>query len=352
MRIVLLDELTEEMKLARDVIDADTGRVLLGIGGMNLPRHMERLQSNGIDYIYVQDDIATDIELPPLLREELRLRADGALAEIYAKLQLDQHPEYSSIMQTVRELLGEVLNIREILINVYELRQNGGNFIAHSVNVAVLSLLLGRTLGYDDDRLRKLGMGALLHDIGITRLPQAFQEKRGVLTESEQLVYQQHAVLGYTLVKENWAVPSLARGVILSHHERGDGSGYPRRLLQGDIHEFSRIVGLADWLEELTGGHPHAQKKSVQEAMEMLKIQGPAWFDAELVNILTSRIPPFQTGTTVCLDDGRRAVVVSQNKGFPTRPVIRIFQARNGQRIFPAEEINLLEANHLFVHAL
>ena len=101
MRIVLLDELTEEMKLARDVIDADTGRVLLGIGGMNLPRHMERLQSNGIDYIYVQDDIATDIELPTLLREELRLRADGALAEIYAKLQLDQHPEYSSIMQTV-----------------------------------------------------------------------------------------------------------------------------------------------------------------------------------------------------------------------------------------------------------
>lgn len=349
MRIVSLGELTDEMKLAREIIDPDTGRVLLGIGGMNLPRYAERLHSIGIAYVYIQDAAGKDIEIPLNLRLELRAVAEESLAEIYAKLQLDQHPEYTGILQTVRDLLDEVLNIGEFLINVYALREDGGDFIGHSVNVAVLSLLLGQLQGYGNEQQRRLGMGALLHDIGITLLPDELQARRGSLTEPEQLLYQQHTVLGYNLVKENWAVASLTRSIILSHHERGDGSGYPRRLLQGDIHEFSRIVGLVDWLEEMTGGHPLSQGKNLQEAIEMLKIQGPAWYGEELVNELICHIPVFQTGTTVCLQDGRKAVVIAQNPGFPTRPIIRIFQAPDGRRINPGTELDLLEANNIFI---
>lgn len=350
LRIVMLDELTEQMKLAREIMDPDSDRVLLGIGTVNLPRYAGRLQSNGVNYVYVQDDIGADLKLPAMMREELRAEADGALADIYAKLQMDQHPEYSSIMPTVKDLIDEVMNIEAFLIHVYELRQGGGNFIGHSVNVAVLSLLAGQVFGCNEEKLRKLGMGALLHDIGIAALPKALQTKREGLNAAEQLVYQQHTVLGYNMVKEHWAVASLARGVILSHHERGDGSGYPHRLLQGDIHDFTRIVGLVDWFEELTGGHPFSQKLSVQEAVEMLKTNGPSWYGADLTDILVSRLPVYQTGTTIRLSDGRRAVVISQNKGFPTRPLIRVFQARDGTRISPGEEIDLLEANHLFIN--
>ena len=349
MRIVTLDELTEEMKLAREIIDPDTGRVLLGAGGMNLPKYAERLQKSGVGYVCIQDDVAPDVELPPTLRAELRVMADGSLKEIFDKLQLDQHPEYSLILRTVRDLLDEVMNIRAFLINVYELRQEGGTFIGHSVNVAVLSLLVGQSLGYGEDMLRKLGMGALLHDIGISKLPQELRDWRGSLTAEAQLEYQQHTVLGYNLVKESWAVAPLARGIILSHHEHGDGSGYPQRLLQGDIHEFSRIVGLVDWFEELTGGHPLSQKKSVREAVDMLQACGPAWYGAGLVNIFVDRIPIFQTGTTVHLSDGRRAVVISQNKGFPARPVVRVFMDQDGTRIIPGKEVNLLEVRHVFV---
>lgn len=352
MRIVTLDELTDDMKLARDIIDPDTGRVLLGQGAASLPRFAARLQGSGIGYVYVRDNVAVGLELKPGLNEALRAEADRALRAIFEKLQLEQQPEYSTILWIVRDLLNEVLNIDEFVVNVHELRSHGGNFIGHSVNVAVLSLLLGQSLGLGHERLRQLGMGALLHDIGVTLLPPALRDRRGILTEPEQLVYQQHVVLGYNLVKESWDVAALARTVILSHHERSDGSGYPRRLLQGDIHEFARIAGLADCFEELTGGHPLSPKLSVQEAVEMIKIQGPSWYGGELVEFLISRIPIYQTGTTVSLADGRKAVVIAQNRGFPTRPVIRVFQAGDGSRIVPGEEVDLLETNHLFIHAL
>ena len=349
VRIVMIDELTNEMKLAREIIDPETGRVLLGAGGTNLQKYAERLRNIGASYVYVQDTVAEDIELPVTVCEELRARADAALAEVYGKLQMDQHPEYMPLMCMVKELLDEVLGIKEFLINVYELRFGGGDFIGHSVNVALLSLLLGHGLGYDEEKLKKLGMGALLHDIGVAVLPKALQEKRGSLTEEEQHLYQQHPVLGYHLVKNNWEVSALSRGVILSHHERSDGTGYPRRLLKGDIHEFSRIVGLVDCFEELTGGHPLSQQMNIQETVEFLNIHGPEWFDGELTVSFISRIPIYQTGTTVSLNDGRRAVVISQNKGFPTRPVIRVFQDQKGKQINPGMEINLLEANHIFV---
>ena len=345
----MIDELTNEMKLAREIIDPENGRVFLGAGCANLPKYADRLRNIGATHLYVQDAVAADVELPETVCEELRSRADRALAEVYTKLQLEQRPEYLPLMRMVKELLDDVLNIREYLVNVYELRCGGGDFIGHSVNVALLSLLLGQLLCYDDEKLRKLGMGALLHDIGVAVLPEAVREKRGVFNEEEKLLFQQHPVLGYHLVKDHWEVSALSRGVILSHHERSDGSGYPRRLLKGDIHEFSRIVGLVDCFEELTGGHPFSEKMNIQEAVEMLSVQGPLWFDAEMVEMFISRIPIYQTGTTVCLNDGRRAVVVSHNRGFPTRPIVRVFQDSTGCRISPGVEINLLEANHIFV---
>lgn len=349
MRIVTIEELTNEMKLAKEIIDAETGRVLLGVGGTNLQKYAERFRHIGASHIWVQDDVAADVELAPGICEEIRIRAERALAEVFEKLQMEKNPEYMPLLRMVKELLDAVLCNKEYLVNVYELRNNGGDFIGHSVNVAVLALVLGQELLYDNEKLRRLGAGALLHDIGIAVLPKKMRETHGVFNDEEKLIYRQHPVLGYHLVKDSWEVAALSRGVILSHHERADGSGFPQHLLKGDIHEFSRIVGLVDCFEELTGGHPFSQKMSVQESVELLAVQGAAWFEAELVELFISRIPIYQTGATVALNDGRLAVVISQNRGFPTRPVIRVFQDKIGGRISPGLEINLLEANHVFL---
>jgi HD-GYP domain-containing protein (c-di-GMP phosphodiesterase class II) len=349
LRIVTIDELTDEMVLAREIIDCETGRVLLGKGSTSLQHYNLRLRNLGIKWLYVDDSVSADIEIVPAAREEISTQAAATLQEIFTTLHLDRHPEYMAMMQLTQELIRTILANREVLINVYELRSRGGDFFGHSVNVAFMSLLIGQSLQYEESKLRTLGVGALLHDIGVVGLPADLLKWRREFTLDEKLLYEQHPVLGYHSVKDSWEISPLARGIILSHHERSDGSGYPRRLLRGDIHEFSRIVGLADCFEELAGGHPLSQEMHIQEAVELLLAESANWFETELVRAFTNRIPLCPTGSTVQLNDGRSAVVVSQNKGFPTRPIVRVFRDADGNVVTPATDIDLLTHNHLLI---
>ena len=349
MRIVAVEELTADMELVREVLDPDTGRILLMKGARGLVHHADRLRGIGIHYLYVKDDIAGDVEIPAAIAEETRICAEQALDRIYEKCELDQRPDYQQIKQTVRILIGKILDNPDMLVNVYEMQCCGGDFLSHSVNVAFLSLLMGSRLEYDDEKMQKLGMGALLHDLGVAGMPSSLLKNREEFTVEEKLLYEQHAVIGYYRVKDSWEISPLSRGVLLCHHERSDGSGYPRRLLKGDIHEFSRIVGLVDCLEELAGGHPFSRRLSIQEALEILNSKAGDWFDRELVKLFVDCIPACPTGTTVLLNDGRKAVVVAQNKGFPLRPVVRIFEDAAGKRVAPGQEVDLLQANYLVI---
>ncbi len=349
MRIVSVDDLTEEMILAREIVDPENGRVLLGSGAAGLPRHSQRLRGIGVYYAYVEDPLSVGIAIPAAISDEIRLNAEKSLDRVFEKCEMDQHPDFIAVKLAVKELIREILSKPEIMVNVYELHCNGGDFLSHSVNVAFLSLLLGNSLGYSDEKMRKLGVGALLHDIGVAGMPKSLLTNRRGLTVEEKWLYEQHPVLGYHQVKESWEISPLSRGVILCHHERSDGSGYPRRLMKGDIHEFARVVGLADCLEELSGGHPFSQHMKIQDSVELLNVKAESWFDKELVKTFASRIPLFQTGTTVRLSDGRAAVVVAQNKSFPTRPVVRVFQDTTGHRIDPGQEVDLLQTNHLVI---
>ncbi len=349
MRIVTIDEVTNDMVLAREIIDCETGRVLLGKGSTSLQQHHVRLRNSGIKWLYVDDPVCTDIEIVPAAREEISSQAETTLQQIFATLQLDRQPEYMAVMQLTQELIRNILANREILINVYELRSRGGDFFGHSVNVAFMSLLIGQSLQYEESKLRTLGIGALLHDIGVVGLPADLLKRRREFTLDEKLLYEQHPVLGYHAVKDSWEISPMARGIILSHHERSDGSGYPRRLLRGDIHEFSRIVGLADCFEELAGGHPLTREMHIQEAVELLLAESANWFETELVRAFTNRIPLCPTGSTVQLNDGRSAVVVAQNKGFPTRPIVRVVRDAAGNIVTPPTDIDLLTNNHLLI---
>lgn len=347
MRIVSLNELTVEMELDREIIDPGNGRVLLNAGVANLPQYAERLRSIGINYLYVRDALSADIVIPVTIKEAIRSSAEKALDKVYEKCEVDQQPEFLSVKNAVREIIQDVLANPDILINVYEMRWNGGDFISHSVNVAFLSLLVGRHLGYDADKMKKLGMGALLHDVGVAGMPKALLEKRGTFTLEEKLIYEQHSVIGYHRVKDSWEISSLSRGIILCHHERSDGSGYPRQLLKGYIHEFSRIVGLVDCFEELAGGHPFAQNMNIHNALEVLLVKADEWFSPDVVNSFISNIPICQVGTTVRLSNGSLALVVAQNKGFPTRPVVRLVEDSTGKRTSLQQDIDLLKNNHL-----
>jgi HD-GYP domain-containing protein (c-di-GMP phosphodiesterase class II) len=337
------------MELAREIMDPDSGRILLGVGCTKLARFSERLKKAGIEYLYVEDPVSKGIVIPKMLREELRASLENALKSVYVKFQQNEKPDFTGINNCIKDIVAEILRNKEISVNVFELRVAGGGMFGHAVNVTVLSIILGKNLYFDEDKLRKLGLGAILHDIGMARLPQTGILGKRPLTEHEKLLFQQHPLIGYHMIKDSWDVTASSKGIVLSHHERSDGTGYPRCILKGEIHEFSRIVGLVDLFDELSGGHPSSLKWPVQDTVEYLTLQSEAFFDAELVKLFVSRTPLFPTGSTLQLTDGRKAVVCSQNDGFPSRPCVRIIHSGYGTTEGNIVEIDLLHNNHIAI---
>ncbi len=140
----------------------------------------------------------------------------------------------------------------------------------HCVNVAVLSLLFGSYIGLDEKKLKELGVGAILHDIGKIKVGESILKKRGALSEKEWEVMRKHPEFGIEVL-EGKSIPESARQVILQHHERCNGTGYPRGLLSQEIHPFSKIVMVMDCFDALTTIRPYQHAFSPYEAL--LKMQ-------------------------------------------------------------------------------
>lgn len=140
----------------------------------------------------------------------------------------------------------------------------------HSRQVAALSVFLGKKLGYSPHRLRKLYTAALLHDIGKISIPTSILLKEGPLTKSEQAVVQSHPILSARILK-NFKELSHLSEIVLCHHERMDGSGYPEGRAGKDIPEESRIIAVVDVFEALTGDRPYREPLSFKEALVALE---------------------------------------------------------------------------------
>ena len=158
----------------------------------------------------------------------------------------------------------------------------------HSINVALISEMTALALHLENDRISSIALGALLHDIGKLMIPSEIIQKPGKLTEQEFFFMKQHCELGYSMVKEQ-NLPAIATDIILQHHERLDGSGYPFGLRQSQIPLHSGIVIVADTLDAMTSFRPYKKPKGIGEAIAELKRERDQ-YPLEVVTALESLI--------------------------------------------------------------
>ncbi len=139
----------------------------------------------------------------------------------------------------------------------------------HSINVALLSMIIGKSMGYGDELLWELGLGGLLHDIGKMMVPKAIIQKQGKLTPDEMTFMQQHCELGVSIVAD-CEIPENSKMIILQHHERNDGSGYPYGLTENSIHQSAQIATVADVVDAITSSRPYRAAKDFEVAYKIL----------------------------------------------------------------------------------
>lgn len=321
------------MKVARSVYDS-SGRLLLVAGITLTDNFIQRLSGMGIGSLYVEDDVFSgDVGVNEVVPQSIRMESVKLLKETYHNAENQRCIDTRTVQMTVDGLIDEILSNYGTMINFYEIRTYDDYTFDHSVDVCILSVLTGITLGYNRLKLRELGTGALLHDIGKVKVSKGVLNKPGTLTPDEWQKIRRHPEDGFNILRRHHDIPLLSAHIALQHHERLDGSGYPRRLSGEEIHEYAQLVMIADVFDALTSDRPYRKAYTVVQALDHIKSLAGKLFEKKFVAAFFSNISPFPAGTVVQLSTGEIGQVVKINPQKPARPVVEVLFDRKKSRL-------------------
>lgn len=366
MRLVPIECVREGSILARTLFD-DDGRILLK-EGVKLTRNIiNRIASIKIYSVYIIDEYSTK-EIEDVIKPEIRQKAVSKLKEtflsiekfipsedndaIQSKTQLnnfikERQAFFDNIVEIANSLMEEIFSKKNLLVNLVDIKSMDNYTYQHCVNVAVLSLILGINLGLNKIELRDLCIGALIHDIGKILTPKSILLKESDLTDSEFAIMKEHTIKGFEYAKNIPEISAIVRTIILEHHERYDGTGYPNEKKAEEIHKFSRIVSIADVYDALTSDRPYRRALSPSEALEYIMAGGDSQFDFDMVKTFAHLIVPYPEGTLVALNTGEYGIVEEVCHNYPLRPKVKIIKSKAPEKINTT--INLIECMDIVI---
>ena len=334
------------LRLARDLPATGAGRVpLLAHGTIVTERYQRALIAQGIHAVWVEDELSAGIEPVDLLDETVRAetaeRVRGALDTARAAFAATQRLPASTLQDLsgiVDRVAANIMDNPDAALVLNDLAAADQYTHRHSVNVTALGLLLGRTQfrrhgwvdyrgqrRYDrvDQRLSTLGLGLLLHDIGKMAVPSPVLNKPGPLDHEEWKLMRGHPEAGVALLKSS-ALSPLVTAVIRDHHERMDGSGYPRGVTGDEIHTFARIAIVADVYDAITSARPYKAAAPPSAGVSVIADGVGNAFDTEVVETFRRVVFPYPAGTEIELADGRMGVVARVDPSDPDVPIVRV----------------------------
>lgn len=346
VRLIATRNIRDGIELARDVVAGPPGTAPLLRSGVPLSRrYIPLLTRSGVGAVWVEDDLGADIEITEPLSAETRGRvhkATGdALREASVALRNGSGMPYAvldSLSGVAEAMVDDLLEVPDAALVLQDLHHFDSYTHRHSVQVTVLGLLIARriwrTEGWVDfrgqrrrdkieERLRKLGLGLLIHDVGKLAVPPEILDKPGRLTREEMDVVRLHPDTGIDLLSAADLSP-LALSVVRDHHERLDGTGYPRGHTGRQVQEFPRIAAVADVYDAVTServyksaGAPHVGVGVIREGMG-------AQFCEEVVRHFRAIVMPYPVGYEIALPDGRVGVVAAVDPATPELPRVRV----------------------------
>lgn len=327
--------------LAKTIFDND-GRILLREGVALTDFYLARIKRLQIYSIYISDEYS-EAEIEDVIKPELRQHAIKAIKEAFFSFEKyslysnntnidkknfskEKRTYFESIGNIAKDIIDEIISKKNVMINLVDIKSMDNYTYQHSVNVAVLSLVLGVQLQLNQNELYTLCIGALLHDIGKTLIPKQIILKPGPLTDEEFKIIKEHTTKGYDFLKGCLEISAPARIVALQHHEKINGRGYPDNIKSKSINRFARIVAIADVYDALTSDRPYRKAMCPNDAVEYIFSHGDTQFDYEMVKVFSKAVVPYPPGTLVKLSTGDVGVVIAVLPNFTLRPQVKIIK--------------------------
>lgn len=325
MQRININQLNPGMIASRNIFTSD-GELLIAAGTRMTSAHIRRLA--GLKYVSVYASDITEsyyLEYPKdLMSEEIRQSAILDVRDAFQSAVLSMDLDMSKTSRAVQAILAELNANDRLLYSLVDIRSQRDYLFAHSVNVCMLSLMIGVTMGYSSCRLKELGIGALLHDLGHCSTPQALLDKSEALSPEEILAVREHASCGFGILRKQENISLLSAHVAFQHHERWDGNGYPRGLAKKEIHEYARIVATADVFDALQSDRPYRAAYSLNQSVQIMRGLAGTHLDPQCVDALLANVAVYESGCPVELSNGSLAIVIANHRECPSRPTVQV----------------------------
>lgn len=322
----------------------EKGQALLTKGVRLDAKLLSRLKQMGITYLYIMDERTEDIVYRDPLPFHLRKQAIEKIESVFKEVNKELDQENSLVLEKaskqlkdiIRSLLDEIRNDQHLISIMSDVYAYDSYIFTHSLNVTLYSLAIGMKLQLPAKQLETLGLGAMLHDVGKMKVPADILLKPGKLTEEEFKEIKGHAESGFQILRGVQTVPLLVAHCAYQHHERLNGSGYPRGLMDKDIIDFAKVIAVADVFDAVTSNRIYRQAMLPHEGLEILYTGADKLYDKNIIEAFRKSVALYPVGMTVVLNDGRKGIVSSQNSGLCDRPIVRIIE-NNGVELEPYE---------------
>ncbi|TWI59066.1 HD-GYP domain-containing protein [Halalkalibacter nanhaiisediminis] len=359
MRLITLDRCQPGVKLGKSLYH-ENGRVLLNQGTELTTNLINKLEEYSIFTIYIEDEVSEGIEIVEAIPETLRAEAvnvitDGldtiaGLSTANSNIQgmMKSGRAIRSFQKIFRDILS-CLNGNQMALNLLASTKIHENYVyTHSLNVTIYTCQLALENGLPLKNIEEIGLGAMLHDLGKMYISPQILNKPGKLTKEEFEQVKAHSELGFELLRKIHEIPLPVAHCALQHHERIDGTGYPRGLKDEEIHKYAKIISVADVFDAVTTHRVYRSSMLPHKGLELLYAGSGTQFESKQVELFSNCIAIYPQGLTVKLNDGRTGIVSQYNFNAVGRPVIRIFSDEEQQEISPYE-IDLSANEHLTV---
>lgn len=334
MQKTYLSAVTSGAIIAKDVYGMD-GVLLISKGSDFNERDIAKFRDQGVTSIFVEKDgsmgkeiveeIRTSMNISDVIHEKTRNQALAQIKKTMVRFGHISGVNINEISKLVEDMIEQLLDNKDFVFALSQIRSIDDYTYQHSVNVGVLSLIIGIDLKLSHEDLKILGIGAILHDIGKIMVSEDILKKPGKLTLEEFEEIKKHPLYGYEILKHA-GIDEEAAQIALYHHEKFDGTGYTKGLKSNKIPLYSRIVAVADVYDAMSNDRIYQRKYAHDKVYSEITHLGDTHFDKKIMEKFAGHLRIYPNGTGIILNTNHKGIVLIQNKLYPESPIVRVFK--------------------------
>lgn len=275
---------------------------------------------------------------PRTIKVETQKKAVSVMDDLMKKMKDNENLDFNESKVVINQIATELNESNEEIINLLDIQSFDDYAYSHALNVGLSAMAFARVLGMDEKIVKDIGLGGFLHDVGKIRLPYEIVHKRGALTPLELEIVKKHSRYGYEMIKESNQLSEMVKKIVLLHHERFDGTGYPFGFKDNQVEDSVYIVALAEVFDTLTSSLSYRDAYSSKESLKTIMRGSGTHFKPDLAHRFVNKMGMlfkesgfYQINSYVVLNTGEMAKIVSKDNEMTSRPGIEIVKNPQGK---------------------